>query len=168
MDSGDAMGVARERLLGRQARQRALVAQTMAALVSAIGDVTGDASNTLVNILRGAPRSPPPPELPPSLPPPFVPPLLPPAEPPAPPLIVCPPALPPPSAPPNFAVWSAQVPSWFWIAFVFMGLVACTGGVAIVYILRELRKQKGGMRLPEEETARAMAALERQMAKHGV
>lgn len=102
---------------------------------------------------RGTPEAPPPlgpPTAPPQ--PPDLPPATPP-DPPLPPLIVCPPAAPPPLAPPGFEVWAAQIPSWFWLMFVFMAFVACLGTVAIVYILRELRQQRKGQRLPGTEMA---------------
>ena len=43
--------------------------------------------------------------------------------------------------------------------FVFMFLVACMGTVAIVYILRELRRQRKGMRVPGSDTAIALEDL---------
>ena len=86
---------------------------------------------------------------------------------PQPPLIVCPPALPPPSAPPGFDVWAANVPSWVWVVFVCVVLLACLGAAAIVYTLRELRRKKG-IGLPGEDTAKTLAELERQMTKRGV
>lgn len=140
----------------------------MSKLVDALGDAAGGAADAVVNLIRGAPASPPPPWPPPAYPPPGAPPLQPPHAPPALPLIVCPPAMPPPSAPPGFDVWAAQIPLWFWLFFVCVFLVACLGAVAIVYILRELRRQRNGIGLPREDTAKTLAKLERQMAKHGI
>jgi len=108
------------------------------------------------SILHGAPRAPPPL---PQAPLPYLPPQVPPVDPPLPPLIVCPPSLPPPAAPPGFHVWAAQIPGWFWWMFVFMFLIACMGTVAIVYILRELRRQRLGIRVPGSETQVALEDL---------
>jgi hypothetical protein len=52
--------------------------------------------------------------------------------------------------------------------FVCTMLVAVGGAVAIGYILRELRRQRRGIGLPREETARTLADLERKMAKRGI
>jgi len=51
---------------------------------------------------------------------------------------------------------------------VLVGLIACCGTVAIVYILRELRAQRKGLRLPKEETAKALAGLETRMGRRGL
>ena len=135
-------------------------------------EVAGSVANTVSHTVSDAvgavtgtlPRAPPPL---PSLPFPSTPPSLPPMEPPHPPLIICPPAAPPPMAPPGFHVWAAQIPSWFWMMFVFMGFFACFGTLAIVYILKELRAQRNGFRLPKEETLKSLAQLEARMAKRG-
>lgn len=133
----------------------------MSNIVSAVGDAANGATDAVIGMLRGDLA--PPPDVPPAAPPPR----WPPQQPPAPPQIVCPPALPPPSAPPGFDVWAANVPSWFWVFFVCVLLFACLGVAAIVYILRELRRQKG-IGLPREDTARTLAELERQMTKRGI
>lgn len=52
--------------------------------------------------------------------------------------------------------------------FVFTTLIAVGGAVAIGYILRELRRQRRGIGLPHEETARTLSELERKMAKRGI
>ena len=124
-----------------------------------------EAAHTVAHAFDGHPTAPPPMPVAPS---PVEPPELPPMYPPYPPLIVCPPAMPPPLSPPGFQVWAAQVPSWFWWMFVLMGLIACCGTVAIVYILRELRAQRKGLRLPKEETAKALAGLEARMGRRGL
>jgi len=129
-------------------------------------DVLGavsDAVHTVQHAFDGHPAAPPPPPL---EPPPVLPPLMPPSSPPYPPLIVCPPMAPPPMSPPGFHVWAAQVPPWFWWMFAFMFLVACFGTGAILYILRELRKQKGE-RVPKEETLKSLAQLEARLGKRG-
>ena len=131
-------------------------------------EVAGSVANTVSHTVSDAvgavtgtlPRAPPPL---PTLPFPSTPPSLPPMEPPHPPLIICPPAAPPPMAPPGFHVWAAQIPSWFWMMFVFMFLIACLGVVAIGYILRELRRQRRGFRLPSSDTGLALAELERRV-----
>ena len=113
------------------------------------------------SVFAGHPLAPPPsPAQPlPSSPPPL--------EPPLPPLLICPPAAPPPLSPPSIEVWAAQVPIWFWWTFLFTVLVAVAGTVAIVYILRELRRQNRGERLPREETMRSLAQLEASLEKRG-
>ena len=128
-------------------------------------DSVQQAAHTVVHAFDGHPVAPPPL---PTAPSPVEPPQLPPISPPYQPLIVCPPAAPPPLSPPEFHVWAAQVPPWFWWTFVFMGLVACCGAVAIVYIVRELRAQRNGLRLPKEETMKALAALEARMGRRGL
>lgn len=96
------------------------------------------------------------------------PPVLPPLHPPAPPLIICPPAAPPPLAPPSFRVWAMHVPSWFWIFFLFLVCFALLGTVAIVYVLREVRAFRKGMRLPSSETSKTLQGLEKSMATRGM
>ena len=120
--------------------------------------------HTVKHAFDGQPEAPPPP---PTTPPPTTPPLFPPRYPPAPPLIVCPPMAPPPLSPPGFHVWAAQVPPWFWLMFSLMFAVACCGTAAIVYILRELRRQRKGERLPKEETMKSLSQLENRLAKRG-
>lgn len=71
-------------------------------------------------------------------------------------------------APPGFHVWAANVPSWFWFMFAFMFLVACLGTLAIVYILRELRRQRQGLRLPGTDTGLALSELEKRMNRRGM
>ena len=133
-------------------------------------EVAGSVANTVSHTVSDAvsavtgtlPRAPPPL---PSIPLPSLPPSLPPAEPPYPPLIICPPAAPPPLAPPGFQVWAAQIPSWFWMMFTFMFLVACFGAVSIGYILRELRKQRRGQRVPGQETSVGLDDLARRVSR---
>ena len=100
---------------------------------------------------------------PPLQPPPFNPPL-PPALPPVdPPLIVCPPSAPPPAAPPDFSVWAAHIPGWFWFLFVFMLFFSCAGMFLSYQVLKELRAQRRGQRLPGTETGHVLAELERRV-----
>lgn len=49
--------------------------------------------------------------------------------------------------------------------FTAVSLVAVAGAVAITYILRELRKQKKGTRLPYNETAIALEDLHRRLRR---
>lgn len=140
----------------------------MSELIGALGDAATQVQDVVVNAIRGAPVAPPPPTPPPTMPPPEVPPLIPPAWPPAPPLIICPPSVPPPSPPPGFEVWAATVPVWFWWMFASTVVVATLGAAAIVYVLRELRLQRRGVRLPAEATARTMAELEMKMSRRGI
>ena len=133
----------------------------------ALSGAVENVKDAVESVFRGHPAAPPPTFPPPAEPWPGLPPQDPPWSPPMPPLIVCPPMAPPPSAPPGFHVWAAQVPSWFWWMFIFMFLVACGGTAAIVYILRELRRQRRGERVPGVETAKSLAQLEGRLAKRG-
>lgn len=120
-----------------------------------------DAGQAITSVFAEHPLVPPPLPL---QPPPVQPP---PIEPPAPPLIICPPMAPPPLSPPSFQVWSQQVPTWFWVTFVFTVLVACMGTVAILYALREMRRMRRGEWLPPIETAKSLAQLESRVCSTG-
>jgi type II secretory pathway component PulF len=75
--------------------------------------------------------------------------------------------MPPPMSPPGFSTWSAHVPQWAWLTFAVILMFACAGAATLVYVLRELRAQRRGHRLPPEETLRALAHLEKRMQKIG-
>ena len=145
---------------------------TAGAVRGAVGGVVGGAiggvEDAVASVFAGSPTAPPSRPSPTGPPPPSEPPSAPPATPPQPPLIICPPMAPPPFAPPSFEVWAAQVPRWFWLMFVFTFLVAFLGAAAIGYILRELRRQRKGERLPKEETLRALAQLEQRLGRRGL
>ena len=64
-------------------------------------------------------------------------------------------------------MWAAQVPSWFWLMFGCMFLVACLGTAAILHILRELRRQKRGQRLSGSDTGMALDDLSRRIGRRG-
>jgi len=150
--------------LGTQALHACRCVEMTSILETAGDAVTGavsDAGQAIASAFAQHPLVPPPPPL---QPPPLEPP---PDEPPAPPLIICPPMAPPPLSPPSFQVWSQQVPTWFWLTFVFTVLVACIGTIAIVYTLREVRRMRRGERLPAIETAKSLAQLEARMTTRG-
>jgi hypothetical protein len=134
-------------------------------IASGVASAVSDAADAAKHLFDGAPHLPPPPPL---APPPTWPPSEPPVQPPAPPLIVCPPMAPPPMSPPGFHVWAAQVPPWFWGMFVGMVMFACCGVVAIVYILKELRAQRLGLKLPQQDTIKSLAMLEARMTRRGM
>lgn len=136
-------------------------------VASAVNDAVTGAANGVAQSIRGYPRMPPP--LLPPMPPPSFPPTEPPPVEPPPlmPLIVCPPSAPPPMSPPGFSTWSAHVPQWAWLTFAVIMMFACAGMAALVYVLRELRAQRRGHRLPREETLKALAHLEKRMQRIG-
>ena len=80
--------------------------------------------------------------------------------------IVCPPSAPPPNPPPDFHEWSASIPAWFWVVFVFMGLSSLVGifGVcAFLYVLNRMKRNRRPVPLDD-----ALGDLERRMAAQGM
>lgn len=82
-------------------------------------------------------------------------------------VVVCPPSAPPPASPPDFAHWSVNIPTWFWFVIVWTFLLSCVGVAALVYLVRERRRQH--TRVPvNENTMRTLKDVEKRMARSGL
>ncbi len=81
---------------------------------------------------------------------------------------VCPPNSPPPNVPPEFAVWSHEVPAWFWWTCAFMLAFSVLGFLSVLYTLHLLLKARRRRRLGQRVTGEDTQSTLRQLANRVV